>query len=151
MLNKKIEQLKTEVTSLKIRLRRLEEFLLNFPNIDDYLKSWDADLGDDELYTKAVKIVRQYDRVSVSLIQRRLSIGYARSARLIDMMEKKGIVGPSKGAKPRKVLKKILRARLKQPKSRSPEEKKKWAKEMTKKFRENPKPFLDWLEKSNPK
>lgn len=104
--NKEIEQIKTELTSLKIRQRRMEEFLLNFPNIDDYLQSWDSNIGDDQLFKKAVEVVQKYDRVSASLIQRRLMIGYARSARLIDMMEEKGIIGPAKGAEPRKVLKK---------------------------------------------
>lgn len=104
--NKEIEQIKTELTSLKIRQRRVEEFLLNFPNIENYLKSWDVDIGDEDMFKKAVKVVQRYDNASASLLQRRLSIGYARAARLIDMMEEKGIVGPSKGAEPRKVLKK---------------------------------------------
>jgi len=58
----------------------------------------------DELFTEAVKIVCQYDRASASLLQRRLSIGYARAARLVDQLESAGVVGPSDGSKPRDVL-----------------------------------------------
>ena len=58
----------------------------------------------DELYTEAVRVVCQYDRASASLLQRRLSIGYARAARLVDQLESAGVVGPSDGSKPREVL-----------------------------------------------
>jgi len=58
----------------------------------------------DELFDEAVRIIRQYDRASASLLQRRLKIGYARAARIIDQMEKVGIIGPSEGAKPREVF-----------------------------------------------
>ena len=57
----------------------------------------------DELYEDAVKLVVQY-RASISMLQRRLHIGHSRAARLIDMMEEEGIVGPYAGSKPRKVL-----------------------------------------------
>jgi len=58
----------------------------------------------DELFDEAVRVIRQYDRASASLLQRRLKIGYARAARIIDQMEKVGIVGPTEGAKPREVF-----------------------------------------------
>jgi S-DNA-T family DNA segregation ATPase FtsK/SpoIIIE len=59
----------------------------------------------DELLEEAVKLVRQEKRASISLLQRRLRIGYLRAARLIDLMEEKGIVGPAEGAsRPRRVL-----------------------------------------------
>ncbi|HKL12478.1 MAG TPA: DNA translocase FtsK 4TM domain-containing protein [Halanaerobiales bacterium] len=57
----------------------------------------------DDLYEKAVQLVVQY-RASISMLQRRLHIGHSRAARLIDMMEEEGIVGPYAGSKPRKVL-----------------------------------------------
>lgn len=59
---------------------------------------------EDEYFNEAVKIVVESNQASVSLLQRRLRIGYTRAARLIDEMEAKGIVGPYEGSKPRKVL-----------------------------------------------
>lgn len=58
----------------------------------------------DEHFADAVRLVCQYERASASLLQRRLSIGYARAARLIDQLESAGVVGPQEGSKPREVL-----------------------------------------------
>ena len=64
-----------------------------------------AGLADvDPLFQGAVREVCQYDRASASLLQRRLSIGYARAARIIDQLEAAGVVGPAEGSKPREVL-----------------------------------------------
>ncbi len=60
---------------------------------------------DDELYEEAVKIVMNSGKGSTSLLQRRLNIGYSRAARLLDIMEERGIISPSRGTKPRIVLK----------------------------------------------
>lgn len=60
--------------------------------------------GDDSLLEEAKEVVKNAKKASASLLQRRLSIGYARAARLLDIMEGKGIVGPADGAKPREVL-----------------------------------------------
>ncbi len=60
--------------------------------------------GDDELFNEAVKIIRLAGRASTSMLQRRLSIGYARAARLLDKMEELGIIGSSRGTKPREVI-----------------------------------------------
>ncbi len=62
------------------------------------------DREDDELYHEAVRVVKEAKRASASLLQRRLRIGYARAARLIDMMEERGLVGFAEGAKPRPVF-----------------------------------------------
>ncbi|MBI3283023.1 DNA translocase FtsK [Candidatus Curtissbacteria bacterium] len=58
----------------------------------------------DDLFEEAVRTVCQYDRASASLLQRRLRVGYARAARIIDELEMAGIIGPGEGAKPRDVL-----------------------------------------------
>lgn len=58
----------------------------------------------DEKYTEAVKLVTNTGQASISMIQRRLRVGYNRAARMIEIMEKEGIVGPADGAKPRKVF-----------------------------------------------
>jgi S-DNA-T family DNA segregation ATPase FtsK/SpoIIIE len=61
---------------------------------------------DDDLYQDAVRVVCEAGRASTSTLQRRLRVGYGRAARLIDLMEKDGSVGPPDGSKPREVLKK---------------------------------------------
>jgi S-DNA-T family DNA segregation ATPase FtsK/SpoIIIE len=58
----------------------------------------------DPAYNEAVRLAVQQGQISVSHIQRRLKLGYARAARLVDMMEQNGIVGPADGSKPREVL-----------------------------------------------
>ncbi len=58
----------------------------------------------DEYYDEAVKLVIESNQASVSILQRRLRLGYTRAARLIDMMEQNGIVGPYVGSKPRDIL-----------------------------------------------
>ncbi|MGC9611090.1 MAG: DNA translocase FtsK [Minisyncoccia bacterium] len=68
-------------------------------NFDDF------ELGDfDELLEEAIETVRTAKKASASLLQRRLKVGYARAARLLDIMEEKGIIGPGEGAKPREVF-----------------------------------------------
>lgn len=58
----------------------------------------------DELLPAAIDVVVEYGQASVSMLQRRLKLGYSRAARLVDQMEEKGIVGPFEGSKPRQVL-----------------------------------------------
>lgn len=58
----------------------------------------------DSMYDEAVKLVQETGKASSSLIQRRLKLGYARSAYLLDQMEQNGVVGPASGAKPREIL-----------------------------------------------
>jgi DNA segregation ATPase FtsK/SpoIIIE, S-DNA-T family len=58
----------------------------------------------DILYEPAKEWCLEYNRASTALFQRRLRIGYATAANLMDMLEERGVVGPADGAKPRKVL-----------------------------------------------
>ncbi len=60
--------------------------------------------GDDDMYKDAIRVVCESGKASASLLQRRLRVGYARAARLIETMEEQGIVGPADGARPRDVL-----------------------------------------------
>lgn len=62
------------------------------------------DGGDDELYNEARELAIQAGKASASLMQRRLKVGYARAARLLDLLEAEGVIGPADGAKPRDVL-----------------------------------------------
>jgi len=61
------------------------------------------DNGGDDLFFEAVRVVQETGRASASLLQRQLKVGYARAARLLDIMEEKGLVGPAEGAKARKI------------------------------------------------
>ena len=65
----------------------------------------EGDMGDDqELYMQALDVLKSTKRASTSMIQRRLRIGYNRAARIMDLMEEKGIVGPENGSSPREIL-----------------------------------------------
>src|SRR3989344_4764071 len=62
------------------------------------------DNGGDSMFFDAVAVVQETGKASASLLQRRLSVGYARAAKLLDIMEKKGLIGPVRGAKAREVF-----------------------------------------------
>ncbi|OPY86996.1 MAG: DNA translocase SpoIIIE [Syntrophus sp. PtaU1.Bin208] len=95
---------------------RITEFIKQQaqPTYDESISRYEADSdmregekGDedfDEKYDEAVELVTDLGQASISLVQRYMKIGYNRAARLIERMEAEGIVGPSDGAKPRKVL-----------------------------------------------
>jgi len=72
------------------------------------LESNSAGDDDDEMYEEARQAVIEAGKASTSYLQRKLKLGYARAARLIDMLEERGIVGPGDGAKPREVLEKPI-------------------------------------------
>jgi S-DNA-T family DNA segregation ATPase FtsK/SpoIIIE len=64
-----------------------------------------GDLGsDEELYSKAIDVLKATRRASTSMLQRRLRIGYNRAARIMEIMEEKGIVGPENGSSPREII-----------------------------------------------
>ncbi|MDB6094683.1 MAG: cell division FtsK/SpoIIIE [Verrucomicrobia bacterium] len=65
----------------------------------------DGEMGDDEeLYVQALDVLKSTKRASTSMLQRRLRIGYNRAARIMDLMEQKGVVGPENGSSPREIL-----------------------------------------------
>ncbi|GMT41901.1 MAG: DNA translocase FtsK [bacterium] len=78
-----------------------EDILLAPPKGDDAAGN---DEEDDEYFEQAVELVANTRQASISMVQRRLRIGYNRAARIIEQMEAKGMVGPSDGAKPRQVF-----------------------------------------------
>lgn len=84
---------------LESPLREDLEKTLEMPEND-----FNSSFGDDPLYDEAKRVVIESKKASASLLQRRLRLGYARAARLIDMLEEKGVVGPGEGAKPREVF-----------------------------------------------
>jgi len=90
------------------REQELDESLLELPEAfeegaaGDHEGEFDPD--EDPLLDKAIEIVVQTQTASVSLIQRRLRVGYTRAGRLIDMLERRGIISGYEGSKPRRVL-----------------------------------------------
>ena len=71
---------------------------------DGEKNSGDGGDNDDDLYEEAAKLVVQERQASASFLQRRMRVGFSRAARLIDMMERDGLLGPAQGSKPREVL-----------------------------------------------
>jgi S-DNA-T family DNA segregation ATPase FtsK/SpoIIIE len=69
----------------------------------------EASEDDDEMYEEARAVVIEAGKASTSYLQRKLKLGYARAARLMDKLEERGVIGPGEGAKPREVLEKITR------------------------------------------
>jgi S-DNA-T family DNA segregation ATPase FtsK/SpoIIIE len=74
------------------------------PRDDDEAAAEEADAEQDPLYDDAVRLVADTRRCSTSWLQRKLGLGYNRAARIVEMMEKRGLVGPANGAKDREVL-----------------------------------------------
>jgi S-DNA-T family DNA segregation ATPase FtsK/SpoIIIE len=73
-------------------------------NFDDMLESGGTGGEDEELLEQSVQIIRETRRASTSSLQRRLRIGYTRAARIMDVLEERGIVGPARGSDPREIL-----------------------------------------------
>lgn len=71
---------------------------------DAIFASMESDEDGDELYGEAKKTVLEAGKASTSYLQRKLGVGYARAAKLIDMLEDRGVIGPADGAKPREVI-----------------------------------------------
>ena len=80
-------------------------FLAAPPSDEDELEGDDLEGADDPLYEDAVRVVLEMGKASTSILQRRLRLGYGRAARLLDMMQREGIIGPPDGSRPRDVLK----------------------------------------------
>ncbi len=88
------------------REQELDESLLEAPAVEVVADDEDEDFDPDEdpLLARAVEIVVQTQTASVSLLQRRLRVGYTRAGRLIDMLERRGVISGYEGSKPRRVL-----------------------------------------------
>jgi S-DNA-T family DNA segregation ATPase FtsK/SpoIIIE len=95
-------------------IERIVEFIKKQarPSYDETITEYRADSSDteksdgefDEKYDEAVELITELGQASISLVQRYLKVGYNRAARMIERMEAEGVVGPSDGVKPRKVL-----------------------------------------------
>ena len=103
------EEIALVVEQTRQREQELDEAYLELPQVfadesatDDAHGDFDPD--DDPLLDKAIEIVVQTQTASVSLLQRRLRVGYTRAGRLIDMLERRGVISGYEGSKPRRVL-----------------------------------------------
>jgi DNA segregation ATPase FtsK/SpoIIIE, S-DNA-T family len=103
------EEIALVVEQTKQRDQELDKAYLELPEVfvdpdaDDGVHG-DFDPDDDPLLDKAIEIVVQTQTASVSLLQRRLRVGYTRAGRLVDMLERRGIIRGYEGSKPRRVL-----------------------------------------------
>jgi S-DNA-T family DNA segregation ATPase FtsK/SpoIIIE len=95
-----VEQTRTQ------REQRVDESFLELPQVFAESDSEDGEFDPDEdpLLDKAIEVVLTAQTASVSLLQRRLRVGYTRAGRLVDMLERRGIISPYEGSKPRRVL-----------------------------------------------
>jgi S-DNA-T family DNA segregation ATPase FtsK/SpoIIIE len=82
-----------------------QTFLQAPPTDEDDAEAAEFEGGDDPAYQDAVRVVLEMGKASTSTLQRRLRLGYGRAARILDMMQHEGIIGPPDGSKPREVLK----------------------------------------------
>ncbi len=102
------EEIALVVEQTRQREQELDESYLELPEVfaesDGSADDGEFDPDDDPLLDKAIEIVVQTQTASVSLLQRRLRVGYTRAGRLIDMLERRGIVSGYEGSKPRRVL-----------------------------------------------
>jgi S-DNA-T family DNA segregation ATPase FtsK/SpoIIIE len=96
-------EIKRAVDHLKAQGKPVFDESILRPREEDMEGMEEDDLS-DELYDQALRVVSEMRQVSISMLQRKMRIGYNRSARMIERMEREGIVGPADGAKPREVL-----------------------------------------------
>ncbi len=82
-----------------------DDTILNAPkgNAPVGIGSGEGSGDDDDLLEEAIEVIRSSKKASASLLQRRLSVGYARAARILDILEERGMIGPARGAKPRDI------------------------------------------------
>ena len=110
MTDEQMPKLAKDVSGLREQMMDMQRMLQTIQfKLDQALEeqgsdsSWESE-DDDEFYDQAEAFVREVGRASTSLLQRKFGIGYGRAAKLIDMLEENGIVGPAVGSKPRDVL-----------------------------------------------
>lgn len=105
-INQKLDELIDSVKNLSERQNaQYTDVMLTLKKIEDKLQSSEVQVrSDDELYEDAKELVVEAQVASTSYLQRSLGIGYSRAAHMMDLLEAQGIIGPTSGSKPRKVL-----------------------------------------------
>ncbi len=104
------DEIEKVVNHLKLNMSD-DAFFEDYISLDDVagemtvpgMKGMGGGEGSDDMLQEALEVIRSTGKASASLLQRRLSVGYARAARLLDEMEEAGYIGPSRGAKPREI------------------------------------------------
>jgi len=99
----KEKAIKTNILSVKKKYKVVDENDLDLKTLEDYKFSMDED-EEDDLYTDAKTAVIEAGKASTSYIQRKLRVGYSRAARLMDLLEERGVIGPADGSAPREIL-----------------------------------------------
>ena len=94
----------TEIERIVDFIKSQAEPIYDEEILKEQQKSLMANGEKDELYEEAVRIIMESNQASVSILQRRMRLGYTRAARIIDTMEQEGLIGPFEGSKPRKIL-----------------------------------------------
>lgn len=100
------QEIQTIVDSIAIQAKPSYEMEIH-QQLSKPASSFDGEEGideDEEIIQQCIEVIRSEQKASVSLLQRRLRLGYGRAARIMDELENRGIVGPSKGAEPRDIL-----------------------------------------------
>jgi S-DNA-T family DNA segregation ATPase FtsK/SpoIIIE len=97
-------EIKRAVDHLKAQGKPVYDESILRPREEDLADAGAEDELSDELYDQALAVVSEMRQVSISMLQRKMRIGYNRAARMIERMERDGVVGPADGAKPREVL-----------------------------------------------
>src|SRR6185295_14208716 len=97
-------EIKRAVDHLKSQGKPVYDESILRPREEDLADAGAEDELSDELYDQALAVVSEMRQVSISMLQRKMRIGYNRAARMIERMERDGVVGPADGAKPREVL-----------------------------------------------
>ena len=98
------QEIKRAVDHLKSQGKPVYDESILRPREEDLADAGAEDELSDELYDQALAVVSEMRQVSISMLQRKMRIGYNRAARMIERMERDGVVGPADGAKPREVL-----------------------------------------------
>lgn len=101
MDNEKLEKIEKQLELLMLKVDMIHHKLM----YDEQVERQKLDpRTEDELFGEAKEVVIEAGKASASLLQRRLRTGYARAARLLDILEQEGVIGPAVGAEPRDVL-----------------------------------------------
>lgn len=98
---KRIEKIEKQLELLMLKVDIIYNKLIRDEQLHDQFV---YPAAEDELFDEAKQTVIGAGKASASILQRRLRIGYARAARLLDILEQQGVIGPAEGAKPRDVL-----------------------------------------------